>query len=258
MTPEHPSPRAGESYLRLAAYTDGELDPITRQALEQWLATCPQAVEILRDQEQFSPGNSEFWLQVAPPEPSAADWQRLMQALADRLAIPQDCQLTAEQQSPLSQRLPRGFSRLPTIAAAIAVGLLLVTGIWGIRSPETPLVATSLPSADPSDGVATTNTPRANEVANSEPLTVPTEPMAVLPMATAKDVLIESVLGETTAVLPGLELPIADRFTLALMDDVQVEQWRPASSSTHRAVLTGDTDSPIVIVAVLDAAKPGK
>jgi hypothetical protein len=256
MTPDHVSPREGVSYLRLAAYADGELDTASRQALEQWLACCPDAEEVLRDQQRFSPGNVEFWSQVAVPEPSAAAWYRVLRTLADRLGCRPE--FSAAAGTNLHPRTNSAIRKLVAgLVAAAAAGLMISLGLWGIRSQQTPTDSPKLPAHALESVVGTPRDSRSTTATGPAALPRPAEPataMAVLPMATAEDVWIESVCGKTTAILPGLELPGIDNFTLATRTDVLLVPFQPETKSGHRAVLTGDGASPIVIVAVLDPA----
>lgn len=57
----------------LAAYADGELAPLDRARVEDWLADHPEARDLLDDQESLAP-RSDVWPALGPPEPSDAEW----------------------------------------------------------------------------------------------------------------------------------------------------------------------------------------
>ena len=87
MTPmESPNPDRVDAWL--AGHADGELDAATRHRVEEWLATDPQAAEILRDQESLSSGNAEFWSAVEPPTVSDAKWDAVCDAISRRCPTP--------------------------------------------------------------------------------------------------------------------------------------------------------------------------
>ncbi len=69
----------------LAAYADGELTARERARIEDWLANCSDACEMLDAQESLGPGNAGLWQSVEPPAPTLADWSRV------RLAIHSHC-----------------------------------------------------------------------------------------------------------------------------------------------------------------------
>jgi anti-sigma factor RsiW len=66
----------------LAAYVDGELDAAARKQVEAWLADHPEALAEIQDQESLSPANVEYWSAVAPPLPSAQEWDDTLSRVA--------------------------------------------------------------------------------------------------------------------------------------------------------------------------------
>lgn len=68
----------------LAAYADGELCPLARARVDQWLANHPEFRHRLEAQEALSPTNVEFWETVRPPEPGQAAWARVRRGVVDR------------------------------------------------------------------------------------------------------------------------------------------------------------------------------
>ena len=70
----------------LAAYADGEITGEALHAFEAWLEEHPEAYEELLRQRELSPTNDEFWHTVAPPEPDAAQWGRLLNNIKQNCA----------------------------------------------------------------------------------------------------------------------------------------------------------------------------
>ena len=72
----------------LAAYADGELDAATAARVEGWLAIHPDALDILRSQEAFSPRQLDFIEAIEPPAPNADDWEECRQRIAAAVLHP--------------------------------------------------------------------------------------------------------------------------------------------------------------------------
>jgi len=182
-TPESSGPDDRRKWL--AGYADGELDGAARDAVEQWLAEDPDAADALRDQEQFSPSNQEFWTTAAPPEPTPAEWA----AVAGRIASA--CLPTGQ---------PRYWRQWAVGAGGVAAAVLFVwlaTGRANIQPPpagpvdppDPTVVAEGLPAGTGKD--SDTVAARGRTV---EPSAAGDEPgLEVLTLAGPGDVVLESL-----------------------------------------------------------------
>lgn len=222
MNPDSPSPRAGDSFLRLAAYADGELDPCARSKVEQELETNPAAAEELRDQERYGPANVEFWTAVTPPMPDESCWRRVRNQIGLGLAVRSgECRPV-----PSATTSPRSFdSHRGTIATVVCASLLFAAfgiGWYAFQRTEEPSVVPSSPAIDPLAEIA------------------------VLPVAQPGDVMVEAVYGDEPSALSGYDSPMIAELNLAAAGDVTIEHI-DAASETVRVTLSGGKDSPPMI-----------
>jgi hypothetical protein len=105
----------------LAAYVDGELDEAFCAHVEAWLTEHPEAHTVLFEQREMSRANNEFWNTVEPPMPSAEQWDRIYDRIANRLARPV---------MPIRARRRTAWYLAPIFAiAGMAAALLIVVTI---------------------------------------------------------------------------------------------------------------------------------
>ncbi|HET6574753.1 MAG TPA: hypothetical protein VFG68_14205 [Fimbriiglobus sp.] len=200
MNPPDPSGPDGR-LPRLAGFADGELDDQTRKQVAEWVEADPTAAELLRDQEQLTPANTEFWAAVAPPQPDEATWEAVRRAVADRLT-------PAEVDTPAPTWGDRAWF---AAAAGVALAVLAAWLAFGRLGP--PDKATEPPV------VQSTPTPREA----GDPLAE----FAVLELAGPDDVLIEAVSGDVPAGGYAADSPACDPMPLAGPDDVTLVGVRP-------------------------------
>ena len=130
MNPLDPSGLDG-NFPRLAGYADGELDQQTKRQVEAWVEADPEAAELLRDQEQFSTANTEFWSSVAPPQPDEAAWEAVRRAVADRLTP-----ATVSQQPARGGTAPGLVLAVAGLAMAVIVGFLVIHVVMALLVPR--------------------------------------------------------------------------------------------------------------------------
>lgn len=204
MNPPDPSGPDGR-LPRLAGFADGELDDQARRQVAEWVEADPTAAELLRDQEQLTPANTEFWAAVAPPQPGESAWEAVRRAVADRLTP-----ATAPAQA------VRAWDGRALFATAAGVALAVLAGWLAIGRLGPP--------ADESTG------PRAT-VVHTAPMPReagdPLAEFAVLELAGLDDVLIEAVSGDAPVGGYAADAPACDVMPLAGPQDVTLVGVRP-------------------------------
>lgn len=226
MTPPNPD--------RLAGFADGELDPASRREVEDWLAADPTAAEWLRDQERFGPANADFWERVEPSQPDAVAWANVRNAIAVQIRPAK------------SQPRRRAFAVAASVLLLAGVGL----GAWlALGSREVPQ-----PRQRPETEIVA-NPRLAPESLVVAPREVPADPLAefaVLPMASSRDVLIETVAGRTLEALPIADHPLPGDLNLAAPGDVRIEAMgrRPDGTFPPLPWMSGTaSESPLIYAA---------
>lgn len=217
---------------RLAGFADGELDPASRRAVEDWLAADPEAADLLRDQEQFVPANADFWDRVEPPHPDEAAWAAVRNEIAARIRP--------------AKRSPRRR------AVAVAASVVLLAGV-GIGA-WLALGSRERPKAGDRPGAEIAAPPRAApEALATAPREVP-DPLAefaVLPMAGTQDVLVDTAAGRTLDALPVADHPLPGDLPLARPGDVRIEAMgrRPDGTFPPLPWVSGTASEPPLIYA---------
>jgi hypothetical protein len=115
----------------LAAYADGELDEAVCAQVEAWLADHPEAQTDLFEQRELSPANVEFWNEVEPPMPSAEQWDRVYDRVANRLVRPA---MPVRSRRRMAWYLVPAFSMAGLAAALLFVVTLNNGATKGLRS----------------------------------------------------------------------------------------------------------------------------
>jgi hypothetical protein len=184
------SSRADDRQVWLAGYADGELGEKARQQVDAWLAECPQAADALRDQQQLSPVNQEFWKTVAPPEPTHETWAEVGNRIAKAV-------------------LPASRPRRPplhwgALFGSVAATLMVAWFMYNTMTPwsGTPLPRTQLPADE-----------------NVDPLAE----FTVLPIADPSEVDILVVRGRHPDRFLVGDNPLPDVLTLVGPDDITLD-----------------------------------
>jgi hypothetical protein len=120
----------------LAGYADGELTAAERDRVEAWLAANPNGAADLETQRRFG-RRRQLWKGV--PEPSEAEWRRVLNQVRFAVAAPQPA-------APPAGRTSR--RRLLAALAAIAAAVLLVVALFPRGSQ------TVRPGTEPQDELA--------------------------------------------------------------------------------------------------------
>jgi hypothetical protein len=201
-----PDPSGPDGRLpRLAGFADGELDDQARRQVAEWVEADPTAAELLHDQEQLTPANTEFWAAVAPPQPDKAAWEAVRRAVADRLTP-----TAAPAQS------ARAWDRRAPFATAAGVALAVLAGWLAFGRLGPPADETTGPRA-----TAVHTAPMPREAGD------PLAGFVVLELAGPEDVLIEAVSGDAPAGGYAADSPACDRMPLAGPEDVTLVSVRP-------------------------------
>lgn len=230
MPMESPNPDRVDAWL--AGHADGELDPATRQRVEEWLATDPQAAEIFRDQELLSPGNAEFWSAVEPPTVSDAKWDAVCDAISRRCPAPVPRPIES-----------RGWMKV-AIGVAIAASIAAVA-IYALKPADEPNREFARPvKQEPLELAPTPRSPATDD---------PLAGYATIPVARPGDVFIVSVRGGVSPFVVGPSQPVPEELTLASALDVEVESIRPATATgtLPNAKMTAETGGVPMIYAAL-------
>ena len=220
-----PRPQTPNDWLPLlAGYLDGELDEATARRVESWLANDPQAAEILHEQESVSPANAELWAAVEPELPDAETWESVQGAISRELAL----RRPQPKPQPVASPARWLFAAMGGVIAVSAAVIWMV-----IPAPEPEGIAQTVP-VPPVTMIAA---PPPRVVVEAAPL--PHDPLAgfaVLPLAAARDVLIEAIQGDRSPHFVGFEALLPDGLNLAGPDDVRVEAIRhdPATGPAPR------------------------
>jgi anti-sigma factor RsiW len=116
-----------------AAYADGELPPLDRARVEDWLADHPEARNLLEDQQALARG-SDVWPALGPPEPSDAEWTACLHGIE------------AARRTPAYRRwLPWvGSVALAAAAAAVLFAVGVIDPAARPAVPERPAVLVAL------------------------------------------------------------------------------------------------------------------
>jgi anti-sigma factor RsiW len=230
MTAPAPSGPDGLTPELLAAYADGELDPVTRARVERWLAAHPGAREELRAQRRLSPGNVRLWEQIEPPAPPEDTWTAVRRAVEE--AVLPARVATARFRPGRWRRVGLWVAGgLAASAAAASVG-------WWLATPAAPRPSPAEPPGRPPAEVATASHP-------DDPLAG----LTVLPMATAADVELLHVPADAAEWLPVARVLLPDAVVLAGPEDVLLEgadandpAWPPGGPK----MLTAPGDAPMI------------
>ncbi len=242
MTP--PTNSAPDEFPRelLAAYADGELDADTRARVEHWLAEHPKALAELHAQREFSPANVPLWERAEPPEPSPAEWAAVRRGIDEEL-----------------ETAPTVHGRGRWWVAAWTLGALATAGIaatvaWLAFNPAAP----QPPNRGPKQPeVAKLPPPSGPEVAPPPRVVVPSpqlntiEGVAVLPMASDDDVILERVPETHTGWLPVGQHPFVGLMVLASAEEVLLEEVEPSPAWPPGGpkMTTAPGDAPMIFAA---------
>ena len=250
MNADTPSPRAGDPFPWLAGRADGELDPATRRAVDEWMAGDPAVAELFRDQQRFAPTNGAYWIAVEPPSPDAGCWANVREAVGHAVHPPSRLADSHGRRMPSSNRLRSRRSKLrhavvvTGVAAAVAIGVILAVARVGDigGGPDRP--AGRDVAGPSSDGRPETIPIETIPIEPVDPLA----DVAILPMAERTDVFVESVSGDSEGELIGFNSPFPDRIDLAGTEDVELEAVS-TNENGRECRLDLSTTSPMIYAA---------
>ena len=197
----------------LAAYVDGELDADARLRVERWLADHPEARGELNAQRAASPANNALWERADPPEPSAGAWVVRHRAVQVQLA------------APVSTHYRR--AGIWAIAGLAAAGVAAAMA-WVAFGPAT----SSTPPVDTKPSELARDLPRApfpregGFALRSDDLLAG---MAVLPMATDDEVVLDRVPDFPTGWLPIGRHPLQGVMALASEQELLLAELGPSA-----------------------------
>src|SRR5262245_43691431 len=204
---------------QLAAYADGELDPVSRAKVADWLARHPEATAEIDAHR----GIAQSAQAATPPEPGEATWNALLQRIDERT---QTIKAGKKQNTVLAaQRRAWLLRRLRDVSVAAAV-LLLVFLLGRRHRPE--------PAPAP---------PRAPEV------------VRMLRVASDDDVEILRMDGAVIRSLVVGELPLHGPIVLATPGDVNIEKIEQDIDGMLPKNMNEPTPWAPMIVAPLQVAR---
>jgi hypothetical protein len=241
--PVNPEPDDFQREL-LAAYADGELDDESRAQVEQWLAEHPEALAELEAQRQLSPTNVPLWERAEPTEPSSAVWAAVRNEIEEEL----------DAATPLPLPGKRWRIALWTIGG-LAAGVAAAVA-WVVFTPNAPQ---PLPGKLPMNfevvklpAVSSPELAPLPRMVESVPPTL-IDGMAVLPMATDADVILERVPDTGTGWLPVGKHPFSGLMVLASAEEVQLEEVEPSPvwPVGGPKMTTAPGDAPMIYAAKL-------
>jgi hypothetical protein len=223
----------------LAAYADGELDDPSRERVERWLATHPEAIDELRTQRSLSPANASLWDRAEPPEPSARAWAAAWSAIDHRLASP----ILARRRRHVAWAL----TGLATAGVAAAV-VWIAIGTFVRHDPKAEPKAIELaqsPNLAPH--------PREIVLAPAPRSIDPIEGFAILPMANNDDVVLERVPEFPAGWLPVGRHPLDGILVLATVDELLLGEVSPSSAWPPGGpkMTTSPGDAPMIFAGKL-------
>jgi anti-sigma factor RsiW len=179
----------------LAAYTDGELDPPARAAVERWLSAHPGALAELRAQRQFSPENWRLWQKAEPPLPTEDTWAAVRNAIGQAV--------TAPVATPAPRPEPGRWKWAGrTFAGGVAAAVVAIIALGPVFFPPRPQEPVG-PVAEPADD--------------------PLRDYVVLPIADEADVDVWRVAGPGDGGLTVGAHPLPGVLVLADEGDVELE-----------------------------------
>ncbi len=211
----NPAPTPAE----LAAWADGELDPVTASRVEAWLADHPEAAHDAESARRLV----QLYRDHAPPEPSPAAWQAALGRIETGLAAP--------------RRLPGWRLRLLLgfAAAAAVLGGLLIAGLYRPRpaqEPETaPVVQREVVLAEDDDN---------------------DEPFAVLTAGEVDILSMEAVDADRLV----LGQPLLGPIDFCRLEDIQVVKVEADPEEGLVSRLQPGPEMPMIVVARADEEEP--
>ena len=220
MIPPAPNPDEFPREL-LAAYADGELDPATRAAVEQWLADHPDALDEVQTQRALSPANAPLWDRAEPPEPSSRQWAAVRGAIENQLipSVP-----------------PRGrWQNAAWTLAALATAGVAAAVAWVAFGPAAhPPRKGDTKGPEFAEAVRGPElAPAPREVAAVAPAPHSADPLdafAVLPIATDIDVVLERVPEFHAGWLPIGQHPVPGLLSLATQEEILLAEVAPSAA----------------------------
>jgi hypothetical protein len=207
----------------LAAYADGELDGDYRVLVEQWLAENPGALDDLQTQREFSASNTVFWEAAEPPEPTAVDWAVIRREIEAKLAP--------------NNKMQKGDRARRLKAAGMLIAGLALSGAAAVLWLAFASTGQQTENILPTQVELVLNTETQPEIAPvpHSPDTDPLASIAVLPIATDDEVILDRVPALHEGWLPVGRHPVPGMLTLATVEELYLEDIAPGSSSSKNS-----------------------
>lgn len=220
----------------LAGYADGELDPASRAAFEQWLAENAGAFEDLQTQREFSPANQLLWESAAPPEPSREQWTYVSGRIEARLG---------------GQGRSRRRAAAWTLAGLATAGIAATVAWFAFHPfrPAAPAPSETLEIVAILPAIA----PAPREIANAAvpQLDNSLEEASVLEIATDADVILECMPEFSAGWIVSGRHPVDGPIVLATQEELLVAEfaagtaWPPGGPK----MTTAPGDAPMIFSA---------
>jgi hypothetical protein len=233
-----PSPNRFSKEL-LAAYADGELDADGRALVEQWLADHPEALDELRSQRELSASNSVLWEAAGPPEPTTLAWATLSGEIEVGLAL-------TKPKGNRSSRLRVAGVLLSGLAlSGTAAAILWLAFATTNQHPKSE-------TREPAELVNNTELHTESAPAPHSPQAGDLATIAVLPIPTDDEVVLDRVPDLRGGWLPVGRHPVPGMLTLATVEEMYLEEIRPSpalSANGGQKMTTAPGDAPMIFAA---------
>jgi hypothetical protein len=221
----------------LAAYADGELDAAGCAMVKAWLADHPEACDALRTQRELSATNTVLWQAAEPREPSGEAWALVRQNIESE-STPLHQVQTDDRLSRL--KVARWLLAGLTLSGTAAV--LLLTLFTAMRQPESEKqepaeLASTHPEVSPAP-----QSPDADPLAS----------IAVLPIPTDDEVILDRVPALHDGWLPVGRHPVPGMLILATVEEIYLEETVPSPGSPVKGgpkMTAAPGDAPMIFAA---------
>jgi hypothetical protein len=231
----------------LAAYADGELGAVDRALVEQWLADHPEMMDAVRDQRELSASNIALWDAAEPPEPNGAAWAAVRREIEEEVCPPVPVVSGDRFRIQRAAGWILGGLAISGVAAAIGWVVFAPTPRQPVTENHTPTVVVCKPKTEADPEVAPTP-----PIVTPSPEPDPLAAIAILPMPTDDDVILDRVPALRGGRLPIGRHPVPGMLTLASVADVRLEEVSPSlawPTNGEPKMITAPGDAPMIFAA---------
>jgi hypothetical protein len=226
----------------LAAYADDELDASGRMLVERWLTDHPSAMDELRNQRALSPVNTNLWEAIEPLEPTSQNWATVRHEI--------DAELWPHQ--PESAPRPRNRRLVGWLLAGLTVSSAAAAIAWlGLIFPKQPALIANRPQTELAQKAKLVPEVAPEPRIAEEPAD-PLDTIAVLPIPSDDDVILDRVPEFGGGWLPVGRHPVPGILTLATVDELTLGEVCPSPAwptGGGPKMITAPGDAPMIYAA---------